>query len=73
MLKINQVSKILVVSFSGQSYMRFTTPVSLKDNSVSIWLTIRHEEGTGVILYAEKAGHKKFLALTLNDSYLELR
>ena len=63
-----------VVSFSGNSYMRFVTPAILKGNSsTSIMLTIRPDSGNGIIIYAEKVGHEKFFALTLKNASLELR
>ena len=59
--------------FNGQSFMRFETPLRMIGKLTHIEFDIRPLKENGILLYSDDPGIKDFIAVVLNNSYVEFR
>lgn len=53
--------------------MQFATPLRMIGAFTNVEFSIRPVQENGILLYADKKGIVDFIALTLNNGYLEYR
>ena len=53
--------------------MQFATPLQMIGTSTNVEFNIRPLQENGILFYADSEKHSDFIALVLNNGYLELR
>ena len=64
---------VVVKYFQGTSFMQFATPLQMIGTSTNVEFNIRPLQENGILFYADNEKNSDFIALALNNGYLELR